>query len=439
MATAKRTTKLAPVSKNRAKNKTEIANSSRFSSGRARNASLTLKDYLRSKKLNESLTKRVKQLEVELHSVERQKHVEDTVISNIAEGLMVIDNNNRVTIINNRGKEMLGYGRTESLCGKEYDKLFYLEDKKGEIIDKEDDPIQRSFATGKMVEVVFVDDLYVVGTKDRKFSVRLYVSPVKIKGEVKRVVVIFHDSSKEKRIDEIKSDFISIASHQLRTPLAVSSLHTEMLLAGHAGELTDEQKEYLDEINFYNRKMADLLNIFLSVSKIELDTLNVNLQDVDLERMVDETVRELDVPLKKKNITLIKDYARAIHHIRTDEGLLRISVYNLISNAIKYTPERGTITVSLRKEGGDILIKVSDTGCGIIEGEKSRVFTKLYRGTNVKKEGSDGTGLGLYIAKSFIERCGGQIWFDSKEDVGTTFFVSLPARSVDKAIKKRPH
>lgn len=382
---------------------------------------------------NIALSSKVKELNQYQKKLERQEILEHTIINHMAESMYVTDVEGNIIIINEIAKETLGYGLSDNLIGKNVFDFIEWRDKNGHKVKKEDRPLSQVIENGGMVRVSFSDGWSGVRKNGKTFPVRIYASPVELSGKLKAMVVIFHDATKERRIDEIKSDFISIASHQLRTPLAVSTLHTEMLLAGHIGQLNKEQEEYVKEIHFYNKKMAELLNVFLSVSKIEMDTFTMELEPLSIESILDDTIHELSSDIDERRIKITKIYYKnPLPKIYADSSLLRVSLQNIISNAIKYSRVGGKIFIETKRSGGNVLVKVRDTGMGISEKDKSRVFMKLYRGKNAKKIDSIGTGLGLYIAKSFIEKNRGEIWFDSQINVGTTFFVLLPIKASPK-------
>ena len=356
----------------------------------------------------------------------REEILEHAIINHMADAMFVTDLSGKIMIINETAKETLGYGLDKKIIGEDVFSLVEWKDKKGNSVSREDNPVTRAIEKGEMIRVTFPDGWNGVRMNGSLFPVRINASPVKVQDEIKAIVLVFHDASRERRIDEIKSDFISIASHQLRTPLAVSTLHAEMLLAGHVGELNEEQREYVEEINFYNKKMAELLTVFLSVSKIEMDTFTLEREPLEMESILEDITRELSAKITERELELEKIYYRKLPKVCGDKGLLRVAFQNIIANAIKYTPVGGKVTIETKLTGDNILVKVTDTGMGIEESDKSRVFMKLYRGKSAKKTDSEGTGLGLYIAKSFIEKNGGQIWFESKEKLGTTFYISLP-------------
>ncbi|MBX4210486.1 PAS domain-containing protein [Candidatus Parcubacteria bacterium] len=375
---------------------------------------------------NIDLEHSIEDLKVNKKKIEHEKIVEDAIIRHIGEGVIVVDTKSTIAMINDRAREMLGFTERQNLKGLEYYKLFKLEDSLGNRIPLARNPIHEAFISGKKANVSLSDNVYSERKNKEKFPVMLTASPIILNNKISGVVAVFHDITKEKRVDEIKSDFISIASHQLRTPLTVSTLHTEMLLAGHADPLTDSQREFVEEIHYYNKKMAELLNVFLAVSKIELGTFVMQNKPTNPETVLGDILHELSVQIKKKNINIRKRYAGDVPIIHTDPEFMRIAFQNLLSNAIKYSREKGTVDINMEERRGQFIVEISDSGCGIPLDEQSRVFTKLYRGKNAKRRDSDGSGLGLYITKSIVEKCGGKIWFDSTENKGTTFFISLP-------------
>lgn len=381
---------------------------------------------------NIDLISRLQELSKFKKKLGREEILEHAIINHMVEAMYVTDLQGNIVIINESAKEILGYGSETNLLGQNVFSVIEWRDGDGQKIEKEDRPLTRVINKGKMVRVSFFDGWVGVSRQGKIFPVRMDVSPIRLSGKIIAVVVVFHDTTKEGRIDEIKSDFISIASHQLRTPLAVSTLHTEMLLAGHLGSLNQEQEEYVREINFYNKKMSELLDIFLSISKIEMDTFTMEVELLPLGSILDDIIREMLPDIDGQKITIIKNNFHYLSKVYADRGLIRIAFQNIISNAIKYTPVGGKIFIEIKKSGEHLLVKIKDTGIGISEKDKSRVFMKLYRGNNAKKIDSSGSGLGLYIAKSFIEKNQGEIWFDSQINVGTTFFVLLPTKAPTK-------
>ncbi len=261
--------------------------------------------------------------------------------------------------------------------------------------------------------------------------IKVYASVERDKdGKPVKMVGVDFDITKEKQIDLAKTEFVSLASHQLRTPLTTIGWYTEMLLSGDVGNLNDEQKSYLKEVYTGNQRMVTLVNSLLNVSRIDMGTFAIEPRPTNLTELMAINVKEQRPQLEKKKITLVENYDPELPLVNVDPKLIGIVVQNLLSNAIKYTPEAGKITLSLNKNQEAVTFAVADTGYGIPADAHDKIFTKLFRADNVRAKETEGTGLGLYIVKSIVEQSGGKVWFESEENKGTTFYVFLPIRGV---------
>lgn len=242
----------------------------------------------------------------------------------------------------------------------------------------------------------------------------------------RRMVGVNYDITHEKEVDRAKTEFVSLASHQLRTPLSSIKWYAEMLMDGDAGEINDTQKEYLGEIYRGNERMVALVEALLNVSRIDLGTFIIEPSEVDPDELL---AQELDmftqtIEQKELNITTTID---DIEKVSADEKMLGIMFQNLLSNAIKYTPKGGNIQVSLiDKDKETMQFEVADDGYGIPKKQRDKIFTKLFRADNVKEMDTDGTGLGLYIVKAILTKIDGEIDFTSEEGKGTTFTLTIP-------------
>ena len=255
------------------------------------------------------------------------------------------------------------------------------------------------------------------------------ISPIVNKqGVLEFFVGIERDITREKEIDSAKTEFVSLASHQLRTPLSAINWYTEMLLSEDAGPITDTQREYLNEVSHGSRRMVELVNALLNVSRIELGTFAVQPEPTDVVELARDVLNELKPKISEKKLFIEEKFSEHLPKVLVDPKLTRIVFQNLLTNAVKYTPEEGKITVSiaLGEDGKMFTISVSDTGYGIPAEDRPRIFTKLFRASNIREKETDGTGLGLYIVKSIAEHSGGTVTFTSKEGKGTTFTLMLP-------------
>jgi len=252
-----------------------------------------------------------------------------------------------------------------------------------------------------------------------------------------RLAEVERDIAHVRQIDKAKTEFVSLASHQLRTPLTSVSWFTEMLLNKDVGTLNEKQKEYLSEIYIGNRRMIDLVDDILNTSRIDMGTLLVDPKTVNLPEIAQSVLDELAPLLQDKKMEVKRDFEADLPEIKADSELIRIVLQNLLSNSLKYTPSGGSIAIGIKRHNSQVLIEVSDSGYGIPEKQKSRIFTKMFRADNIRSKDTDGTGLGLYIVRAIVKQHGGRIWFESEENRGTKFYVSLPANLLAKEGKRK--
>lgn len=234
---------------------------------------------------------------------------------------------------------------------------------------------------------------------------------------------------KEIEIDQAKSEFVSVASHQLRTPLTGIKWVSELMLKGRGGELNKEQKEFVGQIVESNTRMINLVNDLLNVSRIETGKkFSIEKKSNDIIPIVDSLFFELIGFAALHKVKMRKDDSLPKELIlNIDAEKIRQVLQNLLSNAVKYSKEGGVVIIlcDLGKKGR-VTFCVKDSGLGIPAAQQGRMFEKFFRADNVQTHETEGTGLGLYIAKAIVEGHGGKIWFESVENKGTNFYFSLP-------------
>lgn len=229
------------------------------------------------------------------------------------------------------------------------------------------------------------------------------------------------------KLDRAKSEFISIASHQLRTPLSIIKGFVSMLSEETYGSLTEKQKEILEKIFISNERLVHLINDLLDLSRMEGGRMTFDWEFIPLTELVQSVVDELKPGAENKKLELKWNPYSEKMYVRADEAKLRQVIMNLIDNAIKYTPS-GSVEVKLEKIDQKVRLSVRDTGIGIDKEEMEMLFGKFVRGKGTQRLWTEGTGLGLYVASKILEEHKGKIWGESQgEGRGSTFFVELPA------------
>lgn len=233
-------------------------------------------------------------------------------------------------------------------------------------------------------------------------------------------------------VDQMKTDFVSVVTHQLRTPLSAVRWTLSMLLNGDFGSLTDEQRTFLMKAYESNNRMVALVKDMVFADHIETGRLiPASDTETSLPDLLDNVLLELYPLSEHKRVKMVFQHPDAPYpHARIDSANMRAVMQNLIENALKYTPAAGSVTMTCGKNAsGDLLFSVADTGIGIPEAERPRIFTRFFRASNAQRKETDGSGLGLFIAKGIMQQCQGDIRFESTEGSGTTFYVTLPVAS----------
>ena len=238
---------------------------------------------------------------------------------------------------------------------------------------------------------------------------------------------IIHGFEQVSRANKIKSEFVSIASHQLKAPLSGMRWALDILLSNGNECLNDKQVGYIKDMQENTTRMIRLVNDLLDVSRIENGKMNIQEDLIDISKEAEGVVKGLNSFALAHNAELILKTGNKIGLVRTESNRIKMVMQNFIDNAIKYTKKsNGKVEISLKNKDNFVVFTVKDNGFGIPEREQKRVFDKFFRGNNVAKRQTIGTGLGLYIAKAIIESSGGAIGFESKEGKGSRFWFKLP-------------
>ena len=344
---------------------------------------------------------------------EEEKNKTESIITSLTDGLLVFDKEDRLTLINPQTEEFFNV-KLERIAGQLIPELAKNEQLKPlmDLLGSEIKKLSR--------EELEVGDNFV-----------LEVSTIPLTTNEEKIgnLVILHDVSREKMIEHMKTEFVSISAHQLRTPLSAIKWTLKMLLEGDLGEITPEQRDFIEKTYQSNERMIALINDLLNVTRIEEGRYLYKPTLISVETIVESVIKSYREEIEKRNIKLeLKKLKKNIPKVMVDVEKIELAFQNLLDNAMKYTPTGGEITVALSQEKEEAIVSVKDTGVGIPEDQQKRVFSKFFRGANVIRMETEGSGLGLFITKNIIEAHGGQVWFKSKEGKGTTFYFSLPVK-----------
>lgn len=381
---------------------------------------------------------------------EELKAKEEAFLESIGDGLAVIDEDGKIIGMNKAAGELLGITPAECI-GKRYDEVFFVKNEKGENISLNNQPMQIALTTGKKISTTLssATTYYYVRKDETQFPAAITVTPVILNNKIIGAIDVFRDITKDKDIDQTKSEFVSLASHQLRALPTSMKWFLEMLLSREVGPLNEKQKEYFKEVYQNNQRMIVLIDMLLDVSRIELGVFVVTPKPTDITGLVKEVLKESELPIQAKKLNIKETYAPNLSLVLVDPKLLRIVLQNIILNAVKYTPADGKISIkaSLKQKdenvGGrkigenSLVITVSDTGYGIPKNQYDKIFTKFFRADNVREKDQDGTGLGLYLAKLITDSVQYDLWFESELNKGSAFYLAVPIKGRDKKEEAR--
>jgi PAS domain S-box-containing protein len=360
--------------------------------------------------------------EMNLNRIITEKNKTETIIKNIADGVIVTDPENKIVLINSLAERLFGLNEKEVINNQLKAVI-----QNTELIKLINDVSQFTDQQNSLVEIK------IKPKKARKESI-LQAKGARVvgtDGKLIGIATIFRDITKEKEIDQMKTELVSMVAHELRSPLTSIAGFSELLLDTNI--TPDQSKEYADIILKESNRLGDLINKFLDISRIESGKSQINKIPLHIGYLI-ENILEMNIYLaEKKGIKVNIDIPDDLPTVNVDKEMMEELMLNLFTNAVKYSPDNTNIKISVRNEE-DLVVSVQDEGYGIPQEALPKIFNKFYRVTTSEHtKDIEGTGLGLSLAKEIVEIHGGTIGVDSKLGKGSTFYFSLPKlNGIDK-------
>lgn len=376
----------------------------------------------------ESDDRAYKNLANELNEVASKSEV---VINAIGDGVIAIDSQGIIQLINPAAQQIIGWVKQDALA-LNYKSILRLVNQNNESLDPSCDPIRQVLNNNQQIRE---NDLSIMTKNDKKIMISLVVSPVGETGS--GVIAVFHDVTKERAEEREQAEFISTASHEMRTPVASIEGYLSLSLNPQTAQIDDRARDFIMKAHASAEHLGHLFQDLLDISKADDGRISNNPQVMNIVTFVHDVVQGLAPKAAEKGLRLIykpmpdntsERYIAPSYSVNVDNDHVREIVNNLVENAIKYTPN-GEILIDINGDDDHVVISVKDSGIGIPTEDIPHLFQKFYRVDNKDTREIGGTGLGLYLCRRLSEIMGGRIWAESVRGSGSVFYVELPRMS----------
>lgn len=359
-------------------------------------------------------------LRQQLTASEHNQAQVEAMLSSLGEGVVAVDKTGRIVFVNH---EMARLAHTESglVNGQLYSALS-ITDATGRPVPRAHRPIYRALKTGQRVTC---SEYFYHSIDDQLIPVSITAAPVMMKGKIVGGIDIIRDISKEKEADRLKSEFVSLASHQLRTPATAVKGLLSLILEGYSGEIKPSQRALVNQAYLENEHELKLVDDMLDAAKLDAGEILLEPSRVNLRALLKAIVAEQQSRIRERHQVVIVTAPHEVS-INADAGKLQMVFENLITNACKYSADHGRITVRLSVVDSEVVVRVRDRGIGIPAQDIHLLFRRFSRAANAAKAHTTGSGLGLYLAKKIVDLHHGKITLESQLGRGSTFTVTLP-------------
>jgi PAS domain S-box-containing protein len=346
----------------------------------------------------------------------------EAMINSLAEGLIVIDEQGIITRVNTYALTALGY-QEDQLLGQWFPKAITAVNKLGQPVDRLARPITRALTTGETV----TDYTYYQRQDGSIIPVTITVSPILMYGRPAGAIEVFRDLTKDLQLDIAKDEFVSLASHQLRTPATGVMMILSMLIKGDFGPLNDLQHKYLEKAIQSNDRQLQIIEDLLNAARVDAGKMQLDLEYIDIVPLIREVISDHAEAFARQQQALELDLPESCR-LLGDAQKLRMVLDNLVSNASKYSKPQTSISIQLLTQNDHATMSITDQGVGIAPEDLPRLYTKFSRLTNELSGSVSGTGLGLFLAKGIVELHRGSLTSSSRLGKGSTFTIRLPLR-----------
>ena len=362
----------------------------------------------------ETLERKVRERTKDLEEVRAK---DEAILASIGDGLVATDENERILLVNKEFEKMLGWKEGQAQ-GKLLSEVIRMVDSDGNVIPESERLVTKTLH--ERTTTTTTTAIYYKRRDETSFPVSITVAPIFIGDDLIGAVEVFRDITKEKEIDKAKSEFMSLASHQLRTPLTAIRWTMGKLQKELSEKVNERQAKMLVDGMAEAGRMSTTITTMLQISRIESGQVELDKEDVQLYDLLDRLIVTFQENYAQKEISVEMDCDKSLS-LLTDPTFLKELLGNLLSNAIKYTAQKGKIWLRVRNEDTSLRIDVEDTGYGIPTDQQQKIFSKFFRGENVVGMDTEGTGLGLYLVALTAKLLNAEISFASEQDKGTTF------------------
>ena len=366
----------------------------------------------------------------------------ELALNMINDGVIITDRNGVVVFINPAAATMTGRTDPKNAIGLDYGLLFKTETKEGRELPESENQLFQAVRTGQVLERYEI--CLLSGPSNKKIPISVSVVPVKNNADNR--IITFRDITRELAEEGEQTEFISTASHEMRTPIATIDGYLSLVLNPQTATIDERARGYLTSAQAAAKHLGHLFQDLLDTTKLDDGRVHAEFVPVEMTGLVKQIADGYVVPAKEKNLKFQfgteGDGFTGMHKLSqvvyssVDVNFMREILGNLFENAIKYTPSGGSIYVNVRGDGDNVLINVTDTGIGISADDIGHIFQKFYRADNSDTRTIGGTGLGLYLVKQRTEAMGGRVWAESAFGEGSTFYVSLPRISGEEYEKR---